>query len=297
MRPLTIAALALVATASSSGAARAAPCGRPDLLEAMPPEAATAVPTDAKLHAHYAPGTEYLGEAISLEHVGHEAASLTGTFDEAEEMLTVAPPNGLVAGDDYVVHWPALRGLTTASLGRGADVRFTAGDGPDEGPPAFAGLVGLEWDLDRSKDTCTDSLENRYAFDLALAPADDDGGGGSLTLLLFQTKGPTIAAGSPEQVLVTSMPTGGTVRVSRAPDDTTGDVCFAAIARDLVGNVSASGSREVCTTTVAMPFFAGCSVGPSAPASGGALVALAAAAALARRASSGSRRRRRVRRA
>jgi hypothetical protein len=85
----------------------------------------------------------------------------------------------------------------------------------------------------------------------------------SLTLLVFQTKGPNVDPAAPEPVRVSRMPSGSSVRVVRALDDSIGDVCFAAIARDLTGKASASGSRETCVTTVAPPFFEGCSATPA----------------------------------
>ncbi len=245
-----------------SAAAAAAPCNRPDVLDTMPPDGAEAVPTNAVLFARYAPSAEYLDEEITLEHVGVGEQTFTGTF-AANEGLVSIDPGGLVPGDEYKISWPRLRGLSTANLGKGKEVSFTVGTGPDEAAPAFDGLTGLDWDFVREKDDCTDSQEERFAFDLDLGARSDDGGVESLTLLVFQTRGPNIDPSAPEPVRVSRMPSGSTVRVVRTLDDSIGDVCFAAIARDLTNKPSASGNRETCVTTVAPPFFEGCSTAPA----------------------------------
>ena len=65
-------------------------------------------------------------------------------------------------------------------------------------------------------------------------------------------------------MLSTPMPDAGkdaTVKLSVG--DATGHVCFAAIARDLTGKISSSGSQTVCVDTTAPPFFRGCAVAPA----------------------------------
>ncbi|MCC6213707.1 MAG: hypothetical protein IT376_02480 [Polyangiaceae bacterium] len=268
-----LAPLAAAAALCAFGpSARADECGRPDLLETMPPDGATDVPTDARLQARYAATAEYLGEEVVLEHVGVDERAVDPIFDVNEGLLVVSPPEALVPGDEYVIRWPRLRGLGTATLGRSADVRFVAGALADATAPEFAGLSSVEWDLDRSRDECTDSLQARYVFDLGLSPASDDGGRGSLTLVVFQTRGPGITA--PEPFAVRRFPAPGKpLRVERTERDAIGEVCFAAVARDLVGRTSASGSVERCTRTVRPPFFEGCSAAPRGPRPG-ALVSL-----------------------
>ena len=96
-------------------------------------------------------------------------------------------------------------------------------------------------------DDCTDSLEDRFTFDLSLDGATDDGGSGMLTLLVFQSKGaerhrfaaPGLTQRFPDQ--------GWRVRVQRRSMSAAGNVCFAALARDSSGRVSNSADREVCT--------------------------------------------------
>ncbi|MEB2310680.1 MAG: hypothetical protein OZ921_00115 [Sorangiineae bacterium] len=258
LSPRLLAAAWLVA-----GSAQAAPCARPDLRDAFPPNGASAVPTDAVLTAHYGLTADYLGEPVELERVGGGVETLSASFDANEGLLTVVPPGGLIAGARYELRWPSLRGKNSATKGRTESVSFAVGDGPDRSPPTFAGVAELDWDVVRDADECTEGIEERYAFDLSLAPADDDGGRGSLALIVFQTAGPGIDASTgPVPISVSHFPAEGTVRVVRPIPSAIGHVCFAAIARDLVGNVSAGGSSERCADTVPPPFFYGCSSAP-----------------------------------
>jgi hypothetical protein len=54
-------------------------------------------------------------------------------------------------------------------------------------------------------------------------------------------------------------PKDGVVEVRR-PATKAGQTCFAALAQDLLGNVSGGGEREVCVKTKQAPFFDGCGV-------------------------------------
>lgn len=290
-RARRLAALGVVlALASEAAVARAGDCGRPDLLETMPPDGASAVPTDARLHARYAPTAEYLGEEVVLEHVGVDERAVEPTFDVNEGMLVVSPPEPLVPGDEYVIRWPRLRGLGTATLGRAAEVAFVAGDGPDTGAPEFGGLESIEWDVDRARDECTDSMQTRYVFDLGLSDASDDGGRDSLGLVVFQTRGPGITAPVPFAVRRFPAP-GKPLRVERTESVAVGTVCFAAVARDLVGRTSAGAETERCTVTISPPFFEGCAVASRSPGRSGLDLALACLVGLA----AGARRRARPR--
>src|SRR5262249_50701637 len=144
----------------------AKPCARPDLLDATPPDGATSVPTNAVLHAHYHSSAQYLGEDVALEHVGIDSRILQATFDSAETILSITPTDPLVPGDSYIAHWPALRGIGTASLGVGQDVHFTAGAAPDTAPPVFGGVVHVAWDARREHDDCEDADVERYVFNI-----------------------------------------------------------------------------------------------------------------------------------
>ena len=200
---------------------RAQECNRPDIVDTLPQDDARGVPTNARLLARYEKNAEYLGESILFGKDGEEAVALTGVFNANEGLVEVTPPAPLEPGERYSVEWPALRGIATATLGRGAKVRFTAGS--DE--------------------------------------ARDDGGRDSLALVVFQTAGPGITATSAATpVLTRALPDDNHVALRLLVDEAVGRVCFAAIVRDLGGRVSASGNVEACTKTVAPPFFRGCSV-------------------------------------
>lgn len=268
-RALLALSSALLATELCSAPAVAAPCGRPDLLDAVPPDGTENVPTNARLFARYTSIAEYLGEDIIFTPDGEAPISVKGNFDATEGMLSVDPPEALVSGKSYSVVWPRLRGFGTANLGRGKDVSFRVGDGSDEAPPMFAGVRAVDWDVTRDQDDCTDRLERRYVFDIELEPASDDGGRDSLMLVVFQTRGPGLSA--PKPVSVRRLPAEGQpVTVRQTIDDGAGEVCFAAIVRDLTGKASASGAREVCIETVEPPFFEGCAVrGPTRQSSSG----------------------------
>jgi hypothetical protein len=240
--------------------AAAVPCGRPDVLETFPSNGATDVPVNARLAAHYASTAEYVDEEVALEHVGVAVKNPRATFDPGEGILSFQPAEALVAGDSYIVRWPPLRGLTTAVVGKGAEVTFTAGSVADVDSPLFGGVSTITWDVARVNDDCTGALEDRFVFDLGLYDATDDGGRGMLTLLVFQSKGGS-ATTSPAPVLAQRFSDSpADVRVQRSIDSAAGDVCFAALARDAAGRVSNSADREVCVSTVRPPFFYGCAL-------------------------------------
>jgi hypothetical protein len=239
----------------------AASCGKPDLLVAFPPDGAE-VPSNAELRAYYAPTALYDDEAVTLEKNG-ESEDFTGSFDSAEVSLSLAPPDGLEPGADYTVTWPRLHGTGTTSLGSNSVVSFGVQGDVDESGPSFDGLDHVEWDVKRHQDDCTDSTEERFAFDLRVSRADDDSGAENLSLIVFQTRGPSVDPdAAPKPVLVTRYPgEGKTVRVESSLGEGKGDVCFAAFVRDLVPDHAPSGAdREVCAKTIEPPFFYGCQV-------------------------------------
>jgi MYXO-CTERM domain-containing protein len=257
---------AAAATIGWSSVAGAEPCTRPDLIETLPADGATGVPPNARLSARYAATAEYLGEPIPLEHVGVGVEPAPATFNANEGLLTIVPDQPLVPSDTYKITWPQLRGLTTAALGKGGEVTFTAGSADDTAAPDFAGIRSVEWDVERPTDDCSDSPQDRYRFDLALGDATDDASRDLLTLVVFQTAGPSLSAGAPEPVLVQRMPAlGQGAEVRRSIDGAVGRVCFAALVRDSLGRVSNSAQSEACVTTVRPPFFYGCATTSGAP--------------------------------
>ena len=272
-----------------AGSLRAAPCGRPDLIETFPLDGAIGIPVNASLSARYAQSAEYLEEEVTLEHVGVGAEMATVNFNANEGILSLTPSAPLAANEPYRIAWPALRGLTTAELGSSATVNFTTGSTRDTSAPNFAGLLSVDWDVERVTDDCTDSAEDRFVFNLGLAPASDDGSIGLLALVVFQSAG-VAGGGSPEQILVQRFPaTSTTVQVRRAIDSAAGNVCFAALARDSLGQVSSSADRQVCTKTVKPPFFYGCTVSRSGGSSTGLYFFALFVAALALRSNRGRR--------
>jgi hypothetical protein len=259
--PLAHGALVAALTLFAGGRARAEPCGNADLLDTFPPDQSTRVATNAVLTAHYATNAQYGGENVTLTHGSAPPETVDAVFDETQGLLSVTPVVPLVPGDTYVIEWPALRGIDTASRGKGAKVKLTAGDAPDVDAPVFDGLTKVDWDVQRERDECTNSLEDRFSFDLTPGTATDDSGTGALALVVFQTKGPRVdRAGAREQVQISPLPKpGNAVRVDLPIGDAEGRVCFAALVRDLTGKVS-SADREACAHTTAPPFFYGCGV-------------------------------------
>lgn len=246
-----------------------AQCGRPDLESTLPRDGAVGVPSNAQLTAAYASTAEYDDENVELEVEGAETYSLLGDFDASEGILSITPPEPL-REVQYTATWPRLRGLGTASRGGGATVTFMGSDLVDTENPQFDGLTDVRWDIKRANDDCTDDVEERVILELELGAANDDSGRENLNLIVFQTRGPNIDPELPEQILLTPFPSSNTLKLARTVNDSKGTVCFAAIARDLTGRISASGDAEVCTKTVAPPFFEGCSLTEGAkPASGG----------------------------
>jgi hypothetical protein len=238
-------------------AARAAPCHAPDLVSALPPEGATGVPTNATLFAAYTASADYAGEEVLLIAGAGDPRPVPASFDRAQGLLSIVPPDGLAPGP-YAVRWPGLRGVDTATPGIGREIHFTAGAQADQESPRFDGLGPVTWDFQRQRNDCTDDLEDRLVFDLALPEASDDGGRASLALVVFQTAGPGVTA--PVPIFTGPLPQ-ATARLTLPVSRAVGHVCFAALARDLTGKVSESTQRESCVETIAPPFFRGCSFG------------------------------------
>lgn len=281
MRQAIIAAALAAGAFAAVPAARAAPCGKPDLVDMVPPDGAVAVPPNATLAAHYTSAADYLGEEVVLVRPDMSEQVLPAVWDATEQRLSALPPQPLDPGTIYEVRWPALRGLNAAAPGVGDNARFTTGTAFDVEQPTFTGLVGLSWDLERVNDECVDELVERFVFDINLGAAQDDGGTNGLTLMLFQTSGPTVMD-MPKPIPARAWPTDGkSAQVRLSTGDAVGDICFAGIVRDTTGQRSQSGDVEVCVRTTAPPFFRGCSVAGARGGGGGwALVSLALAALL-----------------
>jgi hypothetical protein len=244
--------------------ARADSCGKPDLVDMVPPDGATGVPLNARLGAHYAAAAEYLGEDVVLVHPDGSEQLLDAAWDATEQLLQVTPTAPLDPNSMYEIRWPALRGLNAAAPGLGGKARFTTGVSDDTVAPTFAGVTGLAWDFGRTHDECTDDLVDRFVFDIHLGPASDDGGTSGLTLMLFQTAGPQVMS-TPTPIPARAWPQsdakdGMRVQIKLAKEAAVGEVCFAGIVRDTTGALSNSGDVETCVQTTDPPFFRGCSV-------------------------------------
>jgi hypothetical protein len=284
--------------------ARADSCVAPDLLDTIPADMSTGVPTNASLFAQYQTNAQYQEQPVTIDEYepsadggvdgGMGTAVVTGqaipaTFDPTSGLLQITPLAGLTPGDLYVVHWPALTGIDTASLGTSADTHFTAGSTMDTQAPTFAGLSSVSWNVSRQSDSCNSDIDQRYVFNLGLGAAADDGGRDFLTVLVFQTAGPDIDADAATTVLVQPIPPEGQ-GVTVTTDVQVGHVCFAAIVRDLTMKVSTSGA-PVCVDTVSPPFFYSCGVGRGrAPRPAGLVAVALAALASTRRMSTRTRR-------
>jgi hypothetical protein len=254
------AALAGLMAFSWLASARAAPCGRPDIDATFPPDQAENVPPNASLSAHYASPAMYDDEPVSLIDDADAPVSALVTYDDADSMLRVAPEQPLAPGG-YRIEWPGLRGVSNSGVGRGRTTSFAVtSEANDAAPPVFAGLADISWDLSRERDPCLDRLDDRFVFTLEVGRGADDAGVELLSLLAFQTLDPlSPVRAAPSRVGVYPWPSDGVLEVRR-PATESGKTCFAAVAQDLVGNVSGGGEREVCVKTKKPPFFEGCTI-------------------------------------
>jgi hypothetical protein len=265
LSPRTPATLAGLLLFSLCRLAQAAPCGRPDVDLAFPPDGASGVPTNAILAAHYGSPALYSDEPVSVLDAAGNSVSVTAAYDDADSMLRATPDQPLSLGHFQIV-WPGLRGVSgSGGVGRGSDVGFTVGSALDAAPPVFAGLSDIQWDLSRDRDPCLDRLDDRFVFTLRVGQASDDSGAALLSLLVFQTEDPaTPEQSEPSRVGMRAWPEDGQLEIRR-PAKKAGQTCFAAVAQDLVGSVSGGGEREVCVKTQKPPFFDGCAVAAPAP--------------------------------
>ncbi len=252
--------LTLVASLCFASHARAETCGRADLLAAMPPNEAVGVPTNALPSARYRSTAEYIDEQVLFGREGEALVPVEPVFEAATGTLSIVPPEPLEPDTEYVVEWPALRGIGNASQGNKATVHFVTGEGPDQQAPGFLGATSVDWIPTRELDECTDRHEDRFEFTLELGAAQDDSGEELLEVVVFQTKGPRMGEADGAQQVHVEPYRGSSATFTRTLEDAEGDVCFAAIVRDPTGQISASGARETCTTTKLPPVFQGCSL-------------------------------------
>ncbi len=91
-------AVAFALLAPFAPAARAQQCGRPDVLDTVPPDLATDVPPNASLTAHYDPSAEYLGEDVVLTPMGGVDEVVTATFDDTQGLADLRAARAARAG-------------------------------------------------------------------------------------------------------------------------------------------------------------------------------------------------------
>jgi len=266
---LGCAGAALLALVTLDHDARAA-CQGADVIDTIPPDGAISIPTNTPLLATYELGAFHNGEQVIVTRFGGQPERLAATFSSAVRTLSARLPSGAFeANAQYSVEWPAL---STADdeprVGKGAFVTFTVGAGPDMSAPSFEGLTAVRWDFEREYDSCSDTESERYVFDLRLSKPDFSGGVELLTVLAFQTEGPTLKRSEtglpvPEPIFTGRYTGKDWLRVKRPIADGAGRVCFSAIVQAPSGFVSGGAEREVCTETARPPFFDGCQLGRS----------------------------------
>jgi hypothetical protein len=290
LRACALTALPASLVLGSAVPAAAAPCGRPDVDATFPPSNASSVPPNALLSAHYSSPALYDDESVSLIDASGSELDVSVAYDEADSLLRVMPAEPLGPGYHEVI-WPGLRSLSGAGVGRGRTTGFFVQTAVDRGPPTFQGLTDIGWDLARDRDPCLDKLDDRFVFELTLGSASDDAGVELLAVQIFETQDPASENGEPARVALRAFPESSKLEVRRAANNA-GKTCFAAVAQDLLGNVSGGGEREVCVNTKKPPFFDGCSVaGAGRPrASAGELLLLLLAFSLLRRGARGASR-------
>src|SRR5688500_16568892 len=258
--PRAVLALTGVGLWLCASPAAAAPCGRPDVDFAFPPDQSSNVPGNAQLSAHYASPALYDDEPVILTGPMGQELSASVFYDDAQSLLQVSPEQPLEAGFHQVV-WPGLRSVSSGGLGRGSTIGFFVDNAIDTTPPRFAGLGSIGWDLSRDRDPCIDGLEDRFVFHLELGEVDDDSGRELLRALVFETAAPADAErNEPSQVAPRPIPASGKLTLRR-PAHRAGKTCFAAVVQDLLGGVSGGGEVEVCAETERPPFFEGCAIG------------------------------------
>lgn len=268
-------------------------CGTPDVLDTLPPDGQTLVPTNTPLSASYELGAIHQGEPVIVTAEPGGRHELAASYSRALKTLVVSLPcaggalgcsedpdfpGGLLKPDtEYTVEWPGLRTDAAARAGRGAIVSFTTSSGPDTSSPNFEGTLGVRWDFEREFDSCSDTESERYVFDVKVSPPTFAGGAELLTMHVFQTTGRLLqkdANGNaiPEEVHRGRYQGGEWIRVRQPIATGFGEVCFSAFAEAPNGLISQGSETDACTRTEHPPFFEGCSfAGHSRRSSTGAL--------------------------
>lgn len=260
-----------------------AACGRPNVVDTLPPAGQTAVPTNTALSATYELGATHQGEPVIVTAAPGSRHQLSASYSRALRSLLVTLPNctggapGCVENPDfpagqlkpnteYTVEWPGLRTDAAARVGQGATVTFTSGPGPDSSSPSFEGTRDVRWGFEREYDNCSDTESERYVFDVKVSPPTYAGGEELLVMHVFQTVGRLLEKDEngnavPEEVHRGRYRGGEWIRVKQPIATAFGEVCFSAFAEAPNGLISQGSETEACTRTEHPPFFEGCSFG------------------------------------
>ena len=263
--------------------ARAA-CGRPDVVDTLPPDGQALVPTNTRLSASYELGATHMGEAVMVTATPGSRHQLSASYSSALRSLLVTLPScgegaapecapnpdfpggQLKPNTEYTVEWPGLSADAGARVGRGATVTFTSGPGPDASSPGFDGAREVRWGFEREYDSCSDTESERYVFDVRVNPPTYTGGEELLVMHVFQTVGRLLQKDEngnaiPEEVHRGRYQGSDWIRITQPIATGFGRVCFSAFAEAPNGLISQGSETEACTRTEHPPFFEGCSFG------------------------------------
>ena len=188
----------------------------------------------------------------------------TARFDSNEGLLTLLPASPLVANESYHIEWPALRGISTAVLGKGAAVTFTVGASPDKACTEFRrreigrlGRGAIERRLHRRRRR---SLSLRH---WAFAGKRQRQERSALAGRIYKPLGLHLRRDSPSRC---SSSDSESIKAEFGAPSTTakGNVVSRPWFETRWGRISSSAEHEVCTKTVKPPFFYGCTMAPPA---------------------------------
>jgi len=281
--PFGLGCVLLLTWAAPIGSAYAA-CGTPDLVDTLPPDGQTLVPTNTPLSASYELGAMHQGEPVIVTANPGSRHQLAASYSRVLKSLVVTLPNcassldpnclenpdfpggQLKPNTTYRVEWPGLAADAALRVGQGATVAFDTGPGPDATSPSFAGTRGVRWGFEREFDSCSDTESERYVFDVQISPPTYAGGDELLVMHVFQTVGRLLQKDEndnpiPEEVHRGRYRGGESIRIKQPIATAFGEVCFSAFAEAPNGLISQGSETEACTRTEHPPFFEGCSLG------------------------------------
>ena len=186
-----------VATALGLGRRRAArPAGGPISSTWSRPTRRPTCPPNATLAAHYAVVRGLPGRGRRPGHARPGSRRCRRRSTRRRGGSRSRRPIRSSPGATYTVRWPALRGLNAAAPGTGGQAALHGRRGDRRRAARVRRRRRARPGISlRQTNDCTDSIEERFVFDLDLGAATDDGGRDGLTLMLFQTSGPAASGG------------------------------------------------------------------------------------------------------